>query len=134
MSLDELLAALSADAGRESAPVPGEDGIVRLEADGLSLSFKEQDDCPVPGHRAILMWGRFGTLPEEGSDALVAEMLRTNERADDDPSGPTFALLDDGLYLQQTLSADILDAESGLQATADFLVELVDWRDRVATA
>lgn len=133
MSLDELLAALSADAGRESVPVPGEDGIVRLELDGISLSFKEQDDYPVPGHRAILMWGRFGTLPAEGADTLVGEMLRANESTED-PSGATVALLDDDLYLQRTLSADILDAESGLKATADFLVELVDWRDRAAMA
>ena len=133
MTLDELLAVLAADAGRESPLVPDEDGVVHLEADGISLSFAEQDDYPVSGHRAILMWGRFGALPAEGADELVEEMLRLNDRADN-PVAPAFALLEDGLYLQRTLSADLLDAEAVLAETADFLVELVEWRDRVAKA
>lgn len=131
MRLCELLNALKADAGREEDLTPDADGIVRLEMDELSLAYKEQDDYPVPGHRALLMWGRFGTLPAENADALLDEMLRANDRADD-PSGATVAMIGDDFYLQRTLSADLMDVEAGKQATEDFLRELSEWHGRVA--
>lgn len=131
MKYSEFLSALSTAAGGRMDLTPDADGIVRLEAGELSLAYREQEDHPVRGHRAILMWGRFGTVPAEGADALVAEMLRANDRADD-PSGATVALVGDTLYLQRTLSAELLDAESSVEVTGGFVAELVAWRDRVA--
>ena len=130
MRFEDLMAALAETLGARDGFTPDEDGTVTLEMNGVTFSFLEQTDYPVPGHAALLMWGRFDGLTSENADALAAEMLRANDRPDD-PGGPTLSLLDEMVCLQQTLSLDLLDAETLARESDAFIGALMDWHKRV---
>lgn len=127
MKFEELMSGLAEELGIRDDFRPDEDGTVTLEADGVVLSFLEQTDYPVPGHTALLMWGRFDGPADEAVEALDAEMLRANDR----PEGPTLSLIDEKVCLLQTLSLDQLDVKTLARKSNDFLGELLRWRERV---
>ena len=127
MKFEELMSGLAGELGIRDDFRPDEDGTVTLEADGVVLSFLEQADYPVPGHTALLMWGRFDGPADEAVEALDAEMLRANDR----PDGPTLALFDEKVCLQQALPLDRLDVRTLALKSNDFLGELLGWRERV---
>ena len=127
MEFNDLMKALAENAGVAEGFSPDEDGVVRVGRGNLVLAFME-----VPEKRAILVWSSVGVLPEEGADALMAELLKANFMGRG-VNGGTLSLSDDGeAYLHQILQLDLLDKAAFLQALEDFIFVLARWTQAFA--
>lgn len=130
MTFEDLMTGLAEMFGVDGGLAPDSNGIVSVETDGMTLSFLEQHDYPVPGRTSLILWGRFDGPGPEDAAALDAEMLRANDRQDD-PGGPTLSLLGEAVCLQRTLPLELMDVETLVTEADDFASELFAWRDRV---
>lgn len=100
-----------------------EDGVARLAADDMVVSFME-----VPERRAILTWAEVATPPPENLTQLYKFLLEAMfmGRA---TQGATFSCEGDTIYLHRMDSLSDLDPEGLSKIVEEFLNLVEKWRD-----
>lgn len=71
MEFTELMQGFAAKVGIDGLPMT-EDGVCRVEIDGMAISFLE-----VPETRQLVTWAEVGELPPEGREKLFRVLLES---------------------------------------------------------
>ena len=104
-----------------------EDGVARLSADDMVVSFME-----VPERRALLIWSEVATPPPENLTRLYRLLLDAMfmGRA---TQGATFSCENDTIYLHRMDPLVDLDPDSLSRTVEEFLNLVEKWRDVIGS-
>lgn len=124
MKFDDLIAGIVKRSGAGEAPVPAEDGSVRLRFADTEMRF-----TPVYSAFALLIETVVCPLPSHGVASFMLKLLQDNHR-ERLLAGGAFAVDDERNVLHRHIFVlDCVDDEMVCDALPDYLARIREWRE-----